>query len=190
MATALPDCSFSYVFCGFPGSVHDSTVFQNSSLYHQLEEEPNVLFNYKNFHIISDSAFSLKEFLITPFKKENGRLPLPKKLFNKKLSSTRMIIELAFGDLKKRFKRCININTSIQKGVDIVVTCCVLQNICIQQGDLFYGELLDESNLNCHVNPAQLGGVRVDRLGERKRQIICDSLQTRWPVIAFRRRIL
>lgn len=187
MAAALPDRSFSYVFCGFPGSVHDSTVFQNSSLYQQLEEQPNALFNSKRFHIIADSAFSLKECLITPYEKVNGRLPISKKLFNKKLSSTRMVIELAFGDLKNRFKRCIDINTNIEKGVDIVVTCCVLQNICIQQGDLFYGVLLDERNLNCHVNPAPVGEVRANRLGEIKRQNICDSLQTRRPVIAFRR---
>ena len=100
MIAALPDRSFSYVFCGFPGSVHDSTVFQNSSLYQQLEEEPNTLFNSKRFHIIADSAFPLKECLITPFKKVIGRLPISKQLFNKKLSSTRMVIELAFGDLK------------------------------------------------------------------------------------------
>lgn len=37
-----------------------------------------------------------------------------------------------------KFIRCLDINTSIEKGVNIVVTCCVLQNICIQQGDVFF----------------------------------------------------
>lgn len=67
MAAALPDRSFSYVFCGFPGSVHDSTVFQNSSLFHKLEAQADQLFNPRKYHIIDDSAFSLKEWLLTPF---------------------------------------------------------------------------------------------------------------------------
>lgn len=177
MAAALPDRSFSYVFCGFPGSVHDSTVFQSSSLFHQLDTECHQFFNQNSYHIIADSAFPLKQWLITPFKKLNGRLPRSQRIFNKKLSSTRMVIELAFGDIKNRFKRCLDINTSIEKGVDIVVTCCILHNVCIQQGDLFYGGKLDEEYLNCNVNNQPYAVGVIDRLAERKRQQICDSLQ-------------
>ena len=190
MAAALPNRSFSYVFCGFPGSVHDSTVFQNSSLFQKLERSCNDLFDPRTHHIIADSAFGLKEWLITPFKKRNGQhLSQEKKLFNKKLSSTGMVIELIFGDVKNRFKRCTDINTSIERGVDIVVTCCVLHNICIQQGDLFYGGNLDPNDLHCNVNPnVNHAYFRNNRVAERKRQVICESLQTRMPVIAFRRR--
>jgi hypothetical protein len=188
MSAALPDRSFSYVFCGFPGSAHDSTVFQNSSLFQKLEAQGNQIFNPQVYHIIADSAFPLKMWMMTPYKKINGHLQPSKRNFNKKLSSTRMVIELAFGDLKNRFKRCIDITTSIEKGVNIVVTCCVLQNICIQQGDVFYGELLEENNLHCNVNRVPFHGGRIDRLAEMKRQLIYDSLQTRRPVIAFRRR--
>lgn len=61
----------------------------------------------KPYHIIADSAFPSKEWLITPFKKSSGQpLSQAKKIFNRKLSSTRMVIELIFGDLKNRFKRC------------------------------------------------------------------------------------
>ena len=190
MAAALPNRSFSYVFCGFPGSVHDSTVFQNSSLFQKLERSCNDLFDPRTYHIIADSAFGLKEWLITPFKKRNGQhLPQEKKLFNKKLSSTRMVIELIFGHVKNRFKRCTDINTSIERGVDIVVTCCVLHNICIQQGDLYYGGNLNPNDLHCNVNPnVNHADFRNNRVAERKRQVICESLQTRMPVIAFRRR--
>lgn len=94
MAAALPDRSFSYVFCGFPGSVHDSTVFQNSSLFQRLEAQGNQIFNPQVYHIIADSAFPLKIWMMTPFKNINGHLQPVKKIFNKKLSSTRMVINL------------------------------------------------------------------------------------------------
>jgi hypothetical protein len=67
--------------------------------------------------------------MMTPFKNIIGYLQPANKIFYKKLSSTRMTMELAFGELKNRFERCIDINTTIKKGVNIVVTCCVLQNI-------------------------------------------------------------
>jgi hypothetical protein len=188
MAAALPNRSFCYVFCGFPGSVHDSTVFQNCSLFQKLDTRCHDLFDPRKYHIIADSAFPLKEWLITPYKKSDAQPLSPaKKLFNRKLSSTRMVIELIFGDLKNRFKRCTDVNTSIDRGVQIVVTCCVLHNICIQQGDLFYGGNINPNDLHCNVNPNNPQNV-VNRAAERKRQLICDSLQTRRPVIAFRRR--
>jgi hypothetical protein len=56
MAAALPDRSFSYIFFGFPGSVHDSTVFQNSSLFQKLEDQENKIFNPQTYHIIANSA--------------------------------------------------------------------------------------------------------------------------------------
>jgi hypothetical protein len=95
-----------------------------------------------------------------------------------------MLIELIFGDLKNRFKRCTDVNTSIDRGVQIVVTCCVLHNICIQQGDLFYGGNVNPNDLHCNVNPNPKNVV--NRAAERKRKLICDSLQTRRPIIAFR----
>ena len=88
--------------------------------------------------------------------------------------------------LQKKRKK-IKILATIEKGDDIVVTCCVVQNICIQQGDLFYGEKIGENVLHCNVNLAQFGRGVGDNLTERKRQLICDSVNTRRPVIAFRR---
>lgn len=100
-----------------------------------------------------------------------------------------MVIELIFGDVKNRFKRCTDINCNIERGVEIVVTFCVLHNICIQQGDLFYGGNIDPNEIHCNVNPNRNHHVPNNRAGERKRQIICESLQTRMPVIAFRRNV-
>ena len=48
--------------------------------------------------------------------------------------------------------------------------------------------LLDANQLHCNVNNGAYDRGRVDRLGELKRQHICDAIQTRRPVIAFRRR--
>jgi hypothetical protein len=90
MAVALPDRSLSYVFSGFPGSVHDSTVFQNSLLLQKLEDQGKQIFNPKTYHIISDSAFPFKTWMMTPSKKFKGYLQPAKNIFNKKLSLTRL----------------------------------------------------------------------------------------------------
>lgn len=79
MAAALPNRSFCYAFCGFPRSVHDSTVFQNCSLFQKLGTRCHDLFDPRTYYIIADSAFPLKEWLIIPFKKSNGQPLSPAK---------------------------------------------------------------------------------------------------------------
>ena len=81
MAAALPDRSLFYGFCAnFPGSdVHDSAVFQNSSLFQKLEDQGKQIFNPQTYHIIAEPAFPLKTWMIKPSKKFNGYLQPAKK---------------------------------------------------------------------------------------------------------------
>lgn len=68
-------------------------------------------------HIIGDSAFELKPWLMTPYKKRDSRSP-SHEIFNRKLSGTRYIVEKAYdGDLKNRLCRLLDIDVSIERCV-------------------------------------------------------------------------
>ena len=169
MAAVLSDRKFSYIFTGYPGSIHGSYIFQRFSLYKQLERNCIKSFDPQRYHLIGDSAFPSKSWLLPPYKKTLAGLSRARKKFNFKLSSTRMVVENAFGDLKNRFRRTQNINSTIKKAINIVTTCCVLHNICITNGDLNVEPNI--ANLNCHVNPPRCG-VNVNVTGAHKREII------------------
>jgi len=94
---------FTYIFSGWPGSSHDTRVFKNSSLGQTLINCPQEIIN-KNLHILGDSAFPLLENLMVPYKATHI-LSEKEKLFNRRLSSTRVVIEQAFGLLLGRFRR-------------------------------------------------------------------------------------
>ncbi|XP_071054257.1 uncharacterized protein [Onthophagus taurus] len=50
------------LFVGYPGSVNDSRVFRNSSLFNKLEEKCG------NYFILADRGYPLKPNVLTPFK--------------------------------------------------------------------------------------------------------------------------
>lgn len=66
------DMLFADVFCGYPASAHDAIVFRNSPFFQDAEANPDVVFP-RNIHLIGDSAYPLKVWVLTPFR-ENGRL--------------------------------------------------------------------------------------------------------------------
>ena len=67
-------------------------------------------------HIIGDSAFELKPWLMTTYKNRDSRSP-SHEIFNRKLSGTRYIVEKANGDLKNRLRRLLDIDVSIERCV-------------------------------------------------------------------------
>ncbi len=69
MAVVLYDGTFSYVFSGFPASSHDSYIFQRSYLCDKLANNCSNYFNARQFHIIGDSAFPIKQWMLSPYKK-------------------------------------------------------------------------------------------------------------------------
>ena len=129
MGIVLPDKRFSYIFVGFPGSNHDGYVFSRSSLCRQLESENcGGLLDSETQHILGDSAFNVELLIIFPYKERGGHLSASKKLFNKKLRSTRVVVEQAYGDLQNRFRRLMDVDASVKK--------CVL---CVKLIDVLVG---------------------------------------------------
>ena len=73
-------------------SIRMPTFFQDA------EANPDNLFPRKT-HLLGDSAYPLKRWVLTPFR-DNGRLTRRQKRYNFVHSSTRMIVERSLGLLK------------------------------------------------------------------------------------------
>ena len=64
-------------YTGWPGCTHDARVLRNSSLFEKAENGQSVA--HGNF-IVADSAYPLRNWLITPFR-DNGRLNAQQRRF-------------------------------------------------------------------------------------------------------------
>lgn len=126
---------FINIFCGWPGSVHDARVWRSCKVYTTLENNPTDLLPTGSY-LLGDSAYPLATYLITPFK-DTGHLTRKQRRFNRKLSSTRVIIEQCYGRLKGMFRRLKYLNiTKLSNAKYIITAACVLHNLCIENYDL------------------------------------------------------
>lgn len=139
---------FTNVHCGDPGSYHDTRVLRRSELYTTAENNLANLFPNQTF-LLGDKGYVGvgKKWIVTPFK-DYGNLTAEQTDFNVRVSSSRVVVEHAFGRLKCRFRYIKSIMRlrDIHFAARLVVACCVLHNICIRGGDA--GEDLIEEELN------------------------------------------
>ena len=144
---------FRDVYVGWPGSVHDARVFTNSSLYRkanngELLQGDTLPVRGGNIpiYLIGDSAYPLLPWLLKPFPFSIS-MPTDHKTYNYRLSHGWVIVEIAFGRLKARWRRL-----SKQRDMDIsnvpnvILACCTLHNICEIHNDSFTDEWLQQSN--------------------------------------------
>jgi len=59
--------SFTDCYSGWPGSVHDARVFNNSDLLARIESNPMEMFP-ENTHIVGDGAYQSQTWMLTPYK--------------------------------------------------------------------------------------------------------------------------
>lgn len=131
------DKKFTDIYCGEPGSLHDARILRKSKLFSNILDNPESMF-INNCFILGDSAYPAKNWLITPFR-NNGHLTNQQRRFNFIHSSTRMVVENAFGLLKIRFRRLLHFTEHVHLNllVNLIVSACILHNICIIQNDEF-----------------------------------------------------
>ncbi|GFS68834.1 putative nuclease HARBI1 [Trichonephila clavipes] len=116
------------VVARWPGSAHDSTVFNNSAAC--LSLKTNVL--YKDFHLLGDTGYACEKYLLTPFGNPRS---LSEARYNKSHVLTRNTIERKYGILKRFPCLSIGLNCHIDRVPAIVVACCVLHHLCIRLED-------------------------------------------------------
>lgn len=124
----------------WPGSTHDSFIFDNSSIKNRMEREefyPGVL--------LGDAGYKLETYLLTPFRNPQTD---QERLFNRSHIKTRNSVEQLFGVWKRRFP-CLafGLRTEIQTTMSVKVACSVIYNICINNRDELPENLDPEINL-------------------------------------------
>ncbi|XP_044983667.1 uncharacterized protein LOC123450545 [Hordeum vulgare subsp. vulgare] len=138
MAAVDFDLRFTYVLAGWEGSAHDATILADA-----LTRERGLQVPPGKFYLV-DAGYGAKPGYLPPFRGVryhlnewgNNRDQNDKELFNLRHSSLRVMVERAFGYLKRRFKILDDAKPfftfSVQ--VDIVIDCCVLHNYALSQG--------------------------------------------------------
>ncbi|KAF0748506.1 putative nuclease HARBI1 isoform X1 [Aphis craccivora] len=113
----------------FPGSTHDTHIWNNSNVLPFLKELH--AHNYNDFYLLGDSGYPLRQWLITPITNPNNEA---EEYFNTAQMACRSIIERCNGVLKQRFRCLIKDRTlhyKPEKSSAIINACVVLHNICV-----------------------------------------------------------
>ncbi|XP_023312753.1 putative nuclease HARBI1 [Anoplophora glabripennis] len=107
----------------WPGSVHDSTIFNNSHLSLLFENEGIP----RGFILLGDNGYPLRPFLMTPLLNPETQAD---QRYNNSHKATRNCIERTFGILKRRFPALsLGLRTKINTSLTIIVAIVVLHNI-------------------------------------------------------------
>ena len=115
------------------GSTHDSAAFCGSKLYDLLKETAKELYN-RGLFIVGDSAYGLAPFLLVPYDQAELKEDVlqAKDSFNYHLSSCRIHVECAFGELVMRWGVLWRtLLFDLKKCSKIVNGCMLLHNYII-----------------------------------------------------------
>ena len=170
------DLVFLDIATGFPGSVHDARVLRSTSLFAQAErryilDSLQELINGLLVRplILGDGAYPPTTWQVKPYS-FNLNLSVTEKSFNKHLSSARATVERVFGMLKGRW-RCLlkRLDNDLESVSSIIITRCVLHNICQQNHDNY----IDDDDVLENV----LEQERRERRNRISKHNLCDDAE-------------
>lgn len=157
------------VVARWPGSAHDSTIFNNCTIRRQFESNdfPNclllggyiiLLLGHKNKIIVpGDRGYPIKKYLFTPLLNPHTQA---EQLYNESQIRTRNVIERCFGVLKRRFPvLAYGCRLKIETVLNIIVATSILHNIALSDGENQpppLPEELDEHVLNELIENGQI----------------------------------
>ncbi|XP_055859182.1 putative nuclease HARBI1 [Episyrphus balteatus] len=126
------DTRFLNVFVETTGKTHESGIFKTS---YMVKDFPKVCGS--RYHILGYAGYPLREYLLTPYP-DNADLTPKQKIFNKKHCQTMVKIDNCFQLLKQRFRQLTGLDCFPSMRISkFVLACCVLHNLCIEEGDLW-----------------------------------------------------
>ena len=116
------DCMVTDFDVSWPGSVHDSRIFKNSTVYNQLRE------GELDGILLGDNGYAIAQFLLTPFLRPPAN-PAEHN-YNAVHKMARCTIERTFGQSKRRFN-CLGsiLRCSLDRVPSVIVACFILHNL-------------------------------------------------------------
>nr|XP_027219885.1 putative nuclease HARBI1 [Penaeus vannamei] len=118
---------FMNIIASWPGSVHDSRIFENSHVCHILEQG-----NHPGY-LLGDSGYPCSSYLLTPVQ---GPTTDKERRYNTAHTKTRHVIERAFGVLKRRFAFLSQpVRTKLETTKKIIMACVVLHIAILHEID-------------------------------------------------------
>ncbi|KAF0729772.1 hypothetical protein Ae201684P_015480 [Aphanomyces euteiches] len=112
--------------------------------------------------IVGDAGYCLFPWLIIPYMphEEGGKLTAMQRHFNFVLSSSRMVVECAFGRLKERFRilKGVMAEKAIEKSCSVIMACMVLHNILLELNDSLFDASDPRRDSNIYVQPHERTG--------------------------------
>lgn len=117
---------FVDVCAEWPGCVHDSRIFTNSTLFHLMETEDMGI-------LLGDQGYPSLPFLLTPYNNPQSEAHIR---YNTAVSRGRVVIERAFGLVKQRF-RCLTraMSLPLRRVCTAIVACFILHNYALRCHD-------------------------------------------------------
>lgn len=174
-AVCTADMRFTDCYAGEVGSVHDACVFKRSDLHGRMMTDSSMF--PANSHIIGDAAYPLMGNLLVPYK-DTGSMTAIKRHYNVAHASARCVIERAFAQLKGRFRRLKYLDMQrIDLVPKVIIACCIVHNVCIENGDACYDVAVSESDVDNAVIESGIRSTSTSRqMAAAKRDMIANSL--------------
>ncbi|XP_038157732.1 putative nuclease HARBI1 [Cyprinodon tularosa] len=137
----------------WPGSVHDSRIYRESTLSNRLERGEIDGF------LLGDRGYPCRPNLMTPYPEPE---PGPQQRCNVAHCRTRARVEMTIGLLKALFQCLRPLRVTPERACDIIVACVVLHNIAIIRGEQHSALQLQDPEEEL-INPADFQDGRVVR---------------------------
>ncbi|XP_037565627.2 putative nuclease HARBI1 [Dermacentor silvarum] len=126
---AGPKLQFFDVVSSWPGSVHDSRIFDNSRarVLYETKRVPGLL--------LGDAGYACMPFLMTPMA-DSGRPNSPESRYQAAQIRTRNTVERAFGVWKRRFP-CLDMGLQhlAERSAVVTTACAALHNLAVLRQD-------------------------------------------------------
>ncbi|KAI4468079.1 hypothetical protein MML48_2g00013046 [Holotrichia oblita] len=185
-AIANADMIFTDIVARWPGSVHDSTIFNNTAIKTRFEEG-----EFTNNFLLGDSGYPLRNYLLTPLANPVARA---EQLYNESHIRTRNCIERVFGLWKRRFPvLAYGLRLKLDTILTVIIATAVLHNIAREMHedlpeppeDLNVDELnylIATGNINdCQERLSEniLSGFRATGISPFNPQVVMDKIKPR-----------